>query len=107
MKVRDETPTFDFDAVDASTSAIPHSGGAVVDEVQVLREGPMTHAAPGVEVECWREVPQARFLSWSPRMQAAYCRDRDLASSECAESEAWAQFYLRRANTYDEDARSL
>ncbi len=54
----------------------------------------------------WREVPQARFLSWPPAMQAAYCRDRDLDSAEHAENEGWSQFYLRRANGYDEESRS-
>ena len=54
----------------------------------------------------WQEVPQARFLSWPPRMQAAYCRDRDLDSAEHAESEAWQQFYLRRANMYDEESKA-
>ena len=54
----------------------------------------------------WREVPAARFLSWPPAMLAAYCRDRDLDSAEHAENEEWSQFYLRRANGYDEESRA-
>jgi hypothetical protein len=48
----------------------------------------------------WREVPQARFLSWPPAMQMAYCRARDLDSAEHAENDAWWVFYVRRAESY-------
>ena len=48
----------------------------------------------------WQEVPAARFLSWPPAMQAAYCRDRDLDSAEHAENEEWREFYVRRAEFY-------
>ena len=49
----------------------------------------------------WHEVPQDRFLSWSPAMQAAYCRDRDLDAAEHAENDGWREFYLNRAASYD------
>ena len=48
----------------------------------------------------WREVPQARFLSWSSVMQSAYCRACDLDSAAHAENDAWRVFYVRRAEMY-------
>lgn len=48
----------------------------------------------------WREVPQARFFSWSDKMQLAYCaaRDEDAARDE----PTCAGWYLWRANSYRE-----
>ncbi len=84
----DDTPLFDFDG----------------ETAEVTR--PAVHAAERCSPSTWNEVPQARFLSWPPAMQAAYCRDRDLDSAEHAEGEEWSQFYLRRANAYDEASRA-
>jgi hypothetical protein len=88
--VKDETPSFDFDAPDADVTV---SGRA--DAV----EGANPLGAPS----SWREVPAARYLSWPLAMQMAYCRDRDLDSAEHAENEEWQQFYLQRANGYNDD----
>mgnify|MGYP001615593439 CR=1 FL=1 len=86
----DDTPSFDVEIS-------PGVDVAVVDE----RAPAATQLASGRS--SWREVPQALFLSWSDAMQAAYCRDRDLGSSKCAENDEWQQFYLQRANGYDDD----
>jgi hypothetical protein len=48
----------------------------------------------------WREVPQARFLSWSDAMQRAYCAARDEDAALHAESDDWAAFYRKRAAHY-------
>lgn len=48
----------------------------------------------------WREVPQARFLSWPAAMQRAYCAARDRDSAEWAENDGWRRFYLERAENY-------
>jgi len=48
----------------------------------------------------WQEVPQARFLSWSPGRQAGYCALRDEDSARHALSEDWAEFYRARAKDY-------
>ena len=52
----------------------------------------------------WREVPQARFLSWSPARQLAYCvaRDEDAAKHDAE----WAEFYAARAVAYKEMQRA-
>lgn len=46
----------------------------------------------------WTEVPQARFLSWSPQMQAAYCAARDEDAALCG----WqpTMFFIERAEAY-------
>ncbi len=48
----------------------------------------------------WKEVPQARFLSWSRGMQMAYCAARDKHSAILQPD--FADFYLTRAATYKE-----
>lgn len=55
---------------------------------------------PTVAAE-WREVPQARFLSWPPEMQAAYCaaRDDDSALSAASRGED-PEWYKQRARSY-------
>jgi hypothetical protein len=52
-------------------------------------------------ISIWREVLQARFLSWSPTMQLAYCaaRDRDSATTAHLRGED-PECYLRRAEMY-------
>ena len=95
MPRRDETPEFNFGPEETrgiQPAIAQHSASSGFDSQQVHQS-------------TWREVPQARFLSWSPAMQAAYCRDRDLDSAEHADDEEWEQFYLARANVYDEMAR--
>jgi hypothetical protein len=52
------------------------------------------------ELADWQEVPQARFLSWSPAMQEAYCRRRDLDSAVRSEEPWWQKFYLERAEIW-------
>lgn len=50
----------------------------------------------------WKEVSQARFLSWSPEMQRAYCVARDLDSAARADDVETAEFFLSRAKSYKE-----
>lgn len=80
MKLRDETPSL-FEQ-QAGTSQLP------THEADVMLPA---------ESE-WQEVPQARFLSWSPQMQAAYCAARDEDVALCG----WqpTSFYLERAEGY-------
>jgi hypothetical protein len=93
MASKDDTPSFDFDADPLLGLERSFAGGLM----------PVARVSVAVE---WREVPAARFLSWPLAMQMAYCRDRDLDSAEHAESEEWQQFYLRRANGYDEASKN-
>ncbi len=81
MKHDSRQPTFDFDG----------------DTVEVTH--PAVHAAERLLPSIWHEVPAARFLSWSPAMQYAYCAARDRDSAEHAENDEWRQFYLRRAGS--------
>lgn len=86
MKLRDETPSFDFE-----TDPPSESQGTDAEAT--------TASAGGLEVESeWQEVPQALFLSWSPQMQAAYCAARDEDAALCG----WepTSFYLERAEGY-------
>lgn len=85
---KNETPSFDFEDIAPPTRQ-------------------QQEAADVSDSLTWREVPAARFLSWPAAMQAAYCRDRDLDSAEHAENEGWTQFYLHRANTYDEASKRI
>lgn len=48
----------------------------------------------------WREVPQARFLSWTRGEQMAYCAARDADSATHTDDEEWRQFYQQRAQDY-------
>lgn len=48
----------------------------------------------------WREVPQERFLSWSPEMQYAYCAARDIDAASHADRLEDAEWYLERAKSY-------
>ena len=99
-----ETPSFDFGTDPAPVEAPEGIVAGVLDEPGVEGEPtsrrtiPVMAASAGSEV--WREVPQARFLSWSPAMQMAYCMRRDLDSAACAENDWWRAFYARRAEGY-------
>lgn len=55
------------------------------------------------ELDDWEEVPQARFLSWSPKMQLHYCWRRDLDAATRAESTNDAKFFLERAASYKQE----
>jgi len=50
--------------------------------------------------EDWQEVPAARFLSWSPQLQAAYCAERDEWSAIEATTKDEARFFLERSEHY-------
>ena len=50
----------------------------------------------------WEEVPQARFLSWSPKAQAAYCAARDSASALEATTVEEIDWFTARASMYKE-----
>lgn len=50
----------------------------------------------------WEEVPQARFLSWSPQGQALYCSQRDEDSAKHEDDPEMRAFYLERAAMYEE-----
>jgi hypothetical protein len=70
------------------------------DDTPSLFDPPMPIVAPEPTESDWREVPQPLFLSWSPLMQWAYCRDRDLDSAMFAESHDMAVFFMARAEMY-------
>ena len=53
----------------------------------------------------WHEVPAARFLSWTPREQLAYCAARDEHSALEAETPEEANWYRARAARYREEVR--
>lgn len=55
----------------------------------------------------WREVPQARFDSWSREMQLAYCAARDYDSAAHADSLEWCEFFLARARSYEAEMGAL
>ena len=84
------------DIVPAVQSAMAVVAGAsepdqrLLDEVQILGGLPT-----------WREVPAARFLSWSEAMQYAYCAARDEnAMLDDDVSDWWMDFYAERAVAY-------
>ncbi len=56
---------------------------------------------PVIPQNQWREVPQARYLSWSEGQQLAYNAARDRDSAEHANDDEWREFYLRRAESYE------
>lgn len=99
-------PTF-FD-VDPETSALSEPLGqpqAPSSRLGVHRQdddtvNPATPGAVGVDVEEWREVPQALFCSWSLQRQLAYCAARDEHASISDGGEGWAEFYVERAKAY-------
>lgn len=62
---------------------------------------------PSWPVSSWREVPQARFLSWSPARQLSYCALRDEDSAKYALDSSWAEFYTNRAKMYKEMLNEL
>lgn len=70
------------------TTARPDAGG----------ESGLLQLSPASD---WQEVPQVRFLSWSPAMQAAYCAARDTDSAIYAESVEDAEWFIRRARIYE------
>lgn len=91
---KDETPfLFDFGAVEDAL-------------VKDLVDGTSTsHTVPkGLTSDDsdWQEVPQPRFLSWSPMMQWAYCRDRDLDAAAFADTVDDSQFFMARAEMYQQ-----
>lgn len=77
------------------------------DTPSLFDDPPVDAEAPDETPEDWQEVPAARFLSWSPRMQAAYCRDRDLNSAQHADTLRELEFYRDRAAGYAEDVKCL
>lgn len=80
-----DTPEFDFDAV------------AEVDRASPEPEEPAD----------WQEVPQARFLSWKPGEQLAYCAARDYCAAEHETDPEWCQFYIGRAQGYERRLQEL
>ena len=50
----------------------------------------------------WREIPQPRFLSWTPAEQHAYCMARDLDATARSDTPEEAEFHRRRAHMYQE-----
>ena len=72
------------------------------------RNGPLATGAEGQSLDSdddlpdWEEVPQARFLSWSPEMQFAYCARRDQDSALRAESVEEFDWFTARAARYKE-----
>jgi hypothetical protein len=87
---------FDFDEAPTADVASPRPAATA----RVVPDG----GEPGhldLPHSTWREVPQARFLSWSAAMQNAYCAARDRDSAIYAENDAWTQFYIQRARSYD------
>jgi hypothetical protein len=55
----------------------------------------------------WKEVPQARFLSWTPAEQLAYCAERDKDAAEHADHYDEAKWLLARAADYERDLSEL
>lgn len=90
MKVRDDTPSFSFE--DEAPEPTPEVVGTSKGNAE----------APALEAEStWEEVPQARFLSWSPGMQAAYCAARDEDAAICGvDGPGMTMFYIQRAEMY-------
>lgn len=96
-----EQPDFEFDA-----ESTPSALGAHVPARTVMAHMPSDNLEVGkrspvdLPPSTWREVPQARFLSWTPAEQMAYCavRDEDSASHEA--SPTWLRFYIERAESY-------
>lgn len=50
----------------------------------------------------WDEVPQARFLSWSEKMQWAYCAARDQDAALRATSLEEFDWFMARSKMYKE-----
>ena len=106
--MKDETPSFDFGEQDDTEHAQAgkrscesrQARGAADPEAQRIRVEVQLLGAPPDTESTWTEVPQSRFFSWPPAMQAAYCRDRDLDSAEHDENEEWREFYTQRAESY-------
>jgi hypothetical protein len=78
---------------DLTPSLFDDAPAPIVDAVEALDDD---------ELDEWREVPQALFLSWSPLMQLHYCWQRDMDSALRADNNTDAQFYLTRAASYKE-----
>ena len=55
----------------------------------------------------WREVPAARFNSWSLLRQLAYCRDRDIDGALYAPTDEEALWFKARADSYSRDILAL
>lgn len=62
--------------------------------------------APDDDQPDWEEVPQARFLSWSPAMQFAYCAARDEDAACRATTLPEFEWFMARAKSYRELSRS-
>lgn len=110
MKDKD-TPEFDFDSPASSgmpgaDERKPTGGGSSPRAGESIAAGGDTCRQAGERpATYWQEVPQARFLSWSPQMQAAYCASRDLDSAESAANRGEdPEFYLERAEGYAVEA---
>jgi hypothetical protein len=59
------------------------------------------------EESTWQEVPQPRFLSWSPAMQYRYCAERDRDAAEHSDDYNEAMWFIERAKSYDALAEEL
>jgi len=63
----------------------------------------LTMKAQETRKVAWREVPAARFMSWSKAAQLLYMARRDeIAAADCY-SEHLKVFYLERARAYHEE----
>lgn len=82
-------PEFDFDGSSNEAPAAPPQD-TVTTEMQVWTPAPSS----------WKEVPQARFLSWSDAEQNAYCAARDRDSADEAKDEESELFFLERSLSY-------
>lgn len=76
---------------------------------------PVAHAAPSPVPSMpargeWQEVPAARFLSWSPAEQLAYCLARDKASLgevNFDDGEWQVEFFHHRIVGYQKDLEGI
>lgn len=75
---------------------------SLFDDAETLPEASPDAQDDSSELDEWHEVPQERFLSWSPAGQYGYCRKRDLDSALRADTPEEAQWYLTRAKMYQE-----
>jgi hypothetical protein len=58
----------------------------------------------GRDVPAFRLVPHATFLAWPESVQWRYCAARDRASAAEADNEKEREWYLQRAETYEQAA---
>ena len=92
----DDQPLFDFS--EEKHEEPQEVSPVLADEVQM--QAVTASQAEEVTESTWREVPQARFLSWSHEQQMAYCAARDMDSALWADNEDTAMWFLERAESY-------